>query len=123
MIIRDVKLEKDIKIVFVTRGRETSFTFSECRMSCKVWWMQARRREIAAEADRRTEALKDHLTQKVGSSEQKAELIQRQRALEAEEARLRKQADFNSRKQALLRNRCRPSSCHWRLVPAMLVVI
>ena len=70
--------------------------------------VQARRREIAAEAERRTEALKQHLITKVGSSEQKAEMILRQRAQEAEEARERKQEEVRVRQEALLRNRSLP---------------
>ena len=77
--------------------------------SCYI--VQARRREIAAEAERRTEALKQHLITKVGSSEQKAEMILRQRAQEAEEARERKQEEVRVRQEALLRNRSLPSRC------------
>lgn len=67
--------------------------------------LQARRQEIAAEAERRTELLKEHLIIKVGSSEQKAEMILRQRAQEAEEVRLRKMEEVRSRQEVLNKNR------------------
>lgn len=66
--------------------------------------LQARRKEIAAEEKRKTEALKESLTEKLGSAEQKAALLLQQRARDTEMARVHRAVEAKARQEAMLWN-------------------